>query len=133
MVKNIVLAHFAVTFRKALMAEHLGISPDDQVLDDPISSQLQDLIVDRARTNTRLYHEVFGCYPDDAYTSIEILKRFKQIKEQEKPEDLLRKYNAVKNKILGHIVEYPLNFLKDENLGISFFSKENLVPEYNFT
>jgi phospholipase D1/2 len=126
-------AHFAVTFRKALMAEHLGISPDDTVLDDPVSNQLQDLIVGRARNNTRLYHDVFGCYPDDAYTNIEILKRFKQIKEQEKPEDLLRKYNVVKDKILGHIVEYPLNFLKDENLGISFFSKENLVPEYNFT
>ena len=38
-----------------------------------------------------------------------------------------------KNQIIGHIVEFPLHFLEEEQLGISFFSKENLVPERNFT
>ena len=130
---NYSAAHFAVTFRKALMAEHLGITADDPILDDPVSNKLHNFIVNRARVNTRLYHDVFGCYPDDAYTNLEILKNVKKMKEQEKPEILLNKYNLAKNQIVGHIVEYPLNFLKEENLGISFFSKENLVPEYNFT
>ena len=130
---NYSAAHFAVTFRKALMAEHLGITADDPILDDPVSNKLHNFIVNRARVNTRLYHDVFGCYPDDAYTNLEILKNVKKMKEQEKPESLLNKYNLAKNQIVGHIVEYPLNFLKEENLGISFFSKENLVPEYNFT
>ena len=40
---------------------------------------------------------------------------------------------GLKDKIVGHIVEYPLLFLKEEELGKSFFSVENLVPEYNFT
>ena len=130
---NYSAAHFAVTFRKALMAEHLGISPDDPILDDPVSNKLHEFIVNRARVNTRIYHDIFACYPDDTYTNIEILKRVKQMKEQEKPEVLLNRYNSAKNQIVGHIVEYPLNFLKEEELGISFFSKENLVPEYNFT
>ena len=42
-------------------------------------------------------------------------------------------YEENKNKIIGHIVEFPLHFLEEEDLGISFFSKENLVPERNFT
>ena len=39
----------------------------------------------------------------------------------------------IKEKIKGHIVEYPLLFLKEEELGKNFFSVENLIPEYNFT
>ena len=46
-----------------------------------------------------------------------------------KQEDYLKK-SYEENK---HIVEFPLHFLEEEELGISFFSKENLVPERNFT
>jgi phospholipase D1/2 len=126
-------AHFAVTFRKALMAEYLGISKDDPILDDPVSINLHQLFINRARINTRIYHEIFGCYPHDSYTNIGLLKAAQKIKENEKPELLLKKYMDLKNQIIGHIVEFPLQFLKEEELGISFFSKENLVPEYNFT
>ena len=126
-------AHFAVTFRKALMAEYLGISKDDPILDDPVSFNLHQLFINRARINTRIYHEIFGCYPHDSYTNIGLLKAAQKIKENEKPELLLKKYMDLKNQIIGHIVEFPLQFLKEEELGISFFSKENLVPEYNFT
>ena len=38
-----------------------------------------------------------------------------------------------KDGIIGHAVEFPLHFLEKENLGISFFSVENIVPERNFT
>ena len=54
-----------------------------------------------------------------------------QNKSQEKY--LIKNYEENKHKIVGHIVQFPLNFLEEEELGISFFSKENLVPERNFT
>ena len=131
--KNYRGTNFATNFRKELMAEHLGINPDDPILDDPVGKELFSLIVSRANSNTGLYHNIFGCYPDDAYTNFELLKKAKKLQQEEKPEVLLNKYNSMKNQIVGHIVNYPLTFLKDENLGISFFSKENLVPEHNFT
>jgi phospholipase D1/2 len=131
--KNYRGTNFATNFRKELMAEHLGINPDDPILDDPVSKELFSLIVSRANSNTGIYHNIFGCYPDDAYTNFELLKKAKKLQQEEKPEVLLNKYNSMKNQIVGHIVNYPLTFLKDENLGISFFSKENLVPEHNFT
>ena len=53
--------------------------------------------------------------------------------EKENPQVFLKKYMELKNEIKGHIVEYPLLFLKNVELGKSFFSVENLVPEYNFT
>ena len=126
-------ANFAVSFRKALMAEHLGISPDEPILDDPVSNKLFYFITGRARDNTRIYHNLFGCYPDDTYTDIEILQNAKKVKEKENPQVFLKKYMELKNEIKGHIVEYPLLFLKNVELGKSFFSVENLVPEYNFT
>ena len=126
-------ANFATLFRKDLMAEHLGILKDDPILDDPVSNELFSLIVSRANSNTQIYHDIFGCYPDDAYTNFKILKEAKLMKEKERPEDFLNKYNLMKDKIVGHIVNYPLKFLKDETLGNSFFSVENLVPEHNFT
>jgi len=130
---NYSAAHFAVTFRKALMAEHLGITRDDPILDDPLSNQLHEFIINRARVNTRIYHDIFGCYPDDEYTNVELLKKAQKMKEEQKPEIFLSNYMKLKSQIVGHIVEYPLQFLKEEELGISFFSVENLVPEYNFT
>ena len=126
-------ANFATLFRKDLMAEHLGLNRDDPILDDPVSNQLFSLIVSRANSNTQIYRDIFGCYPDDTYTNFNRLKDAKLMKEKEKPEELLNKYNLMKDKIVGHIVTYPLKFLIEETLGNSFFSVENLVPEHNFT
>ena len=131
--KNYFAANFATSFRRALMAEHLGISPNDPVLDDPVSNTMFDFINQTARQNTQMYHNIFGCYPDDAYTDIKILQEAKKMKEEESPETLLNNYNKYSQYIRGHIVEYPLLFLQNEELGKSFFSVENLVPEYNFT
>ena len=126
-------ANFATNFRRELMGEHLGINPNDPILDDPVSKEFFSLVVSRAESNTQIYHDIFGCYPDDAYTNFNLLKQAKLNQKQEKPDVLLNKYNLYKNKIVGHIVNYPLKFLKDEKLGNSFFSVENLVPEHNFT
>ena len=130
---NYLAANFAVSFRKALMGEHLGISPDDPILEDPVSIKLHNFIMERASINTRIYRSIFGCYPDDTYTNVELLKNAKKKKEAEDPQVFLNNYMKLKDKIVGHIVEYPLFFLKEEELGKSFFSVENLVPEYNFT
>ena len=130
---NYKAASFASSFRRALMGEHLGIDPNDPLLDDPLSDRFHSFLVGRAKDNTLLYHNIFGCYPDDHYTNIAILKQVKEAQKKETPQALLTKYNRLKNGIKGHVVEFPLFFLKEEDLGKSFFSVENLVPEYNFT
>ena len=131
--KNYMAAYFATSFRKALMAEHLGVNVNDPVLDDPVSDQLFALINARANMNTKIYRDIFGCYPDDSYTNLNLLKQAQIAKKNEAPQVTLDKYNQLSKQIVGHIVEYPLSFLKEEKLGNMFFSKENLVPEYNFT
>ena len=109
-------SNFAVEFRKALMAEHLGISQNDSILDDPVSDKLFSLFLNRAKNNAKIYRYIFNCYPDNSFYTFQSIKEFNKIKISEKSEDLLNKYNKFKDKIRGHIVEFPLLFLKDETL-----------------
>ena len=117
---------FAVELRKALMAEHLGINQNDAILDDPVSNQLYSLFLKRARKNTEIYHDIFSCYPHDSFISYQSLKDAQKIKNLENPEDLLNKYNKLKGEIIGHIVEFPLLFLKEESLATPYFSGEEI-------
>ena len=132
-ISNYNATKFAVELRKVLMAEHLGINQNDAILDDPVSNQLYSLFLKRARKNTEIYHNIFSCYPHDSFISFQSLKDAKKIKNLENPEDLLNKYNKLKGEIIGHIVEFPLLFLKEENFAISYLSLEKYVKEINFT
>ena len=63
-----------------------------------------------------------------------IYKSFKDLRDISKPktieeiDEFKNDYLKEKDWIIGHIVEFPLHFLEKENLGISFFSVENIVP-----
>ena len=86
-----------------------------------------------AENNTLIYRKVFGCYPDDNYKTFKDLREMRKFESKEEIDELKVNYEAEKRGIIGHAVEFPLHFLEDEKLGISFFSVENLVPEKNFT
>ena len=94
---------FAVGLRKKLMSEHLGIDIE--------------FMISLAKNNTQIYKSIFRCYPDDDYTTFELLSKAKKMSDEEWNDVLLNKYMRMKNQILGNIVEFPLNFLKDEKLG----------------
>ena len=131
--KDFKAANFAYTFRVNLFAEHLGLDPKDPILDDPLSDQFLKLVQNTANTNTNIYRKLWGCYPDDQYRSFKDLKEHKTPTSKEELDQLRQDYEKEKKGIVGHAVEFPLHFLENENLGISFFSVENIVPEKNFT
>ena len=122
---------FAVGLRKKLMSEHLGIDIDNSILDDPESNKLFEFMISLAKNNTQIYKSIFRCYPDDDYTTFELLSKAKKMSDEEWNDVLLNKYMRMKNQILGNIVEFPLNFLKDEKLGkiIEYVA----MPEKAFT
>ena len=125
--------NFAIELQKKLMAEHLGINPDEPILDDPVSDELFNFCINRAKNNMEIYNYLFSCYPHDSFNNFQKLKNAQEIKNNQNEKDLVDEYNKYKTKIVGHIVEFPLLFLKDEDLKISWISKENFVPEINFT
>ena len=131
--KPLRVANFAHSFRVNLFAEHLGISPKEKILIDPLSDEFLELVQNTAHNNTMIYRKLFGCYPDDMYQSFKDLKEHKKSLNPEEIDNLREEYLKEKDGIVGHAVEFPLHFLEKENLGISFFSKENIVPEKNFT
>ena len=131
--KDFKAANFAYTFRVNLFAEHLGVDPSNPILADPLSDDFLKLIQNTANTNTNIYRKLWGCYPDDQYRSFKDLKEQKKATTKEEIDKLRTDYEKNKKGIVGHVVEFPLHFLENENLGISFFSVENIVPERNFT
>lgn len=127
------VAKFAHDFRRNLMAEHLGVQKDHPLLEDPVSDSLMQLMKTTAKNNTLMYREIFNCYPDDKFDTFESLKTRKLPETEEDYRDLLIHYNKNKDNIIGHIVQFPLDFMKNQKLGLDILCKENLIPEKNFT
>ena len=128
-------AKFAVTLRKALMSEHLGVDVDDERLNDPLNDELLKLFKQTAKNNTLIYRKLFRCYPDDEMLTFKDTKKCPRIPFVDKGEieKLKKEYKKEKNSIKGHIVEFPLHFLEKEVLGAGFLGIYSLVPEHNFT
>jgi phospholipase D1/2 len=66
-------------------------------------------IIENAKRNTLIYRRVFGCIPDDTVTIIGEITRLAS-------DAKLLDFFKLKDQIIGHAVEYPLSFLKDEDL-----------------
>ena len=116
---------FAHNFRMNIFREHSGCY-DIRVLENPFSQEFMKVWEHRANRNTRMYRKIFRCYPDDEIRNLAEVKDF-MMKSRK---DL---YDSKKKKIKGHIVEFPLEFLKDENLNITVKQKEYLLPDETFT
>lgn len=100
---NYKAASFASSFRRPLMGEHHGIDPNDPLLDDPLSDKFHSFPVSRAKDNTSLYHNIFGCYPYCHYNNIQLLRQVKEAQKKEMPQALLNRYNRLKNGIKMHV------------------------------
>ena len=98
-----------------------------------VNDKLWKLMKDKAENNTFIYDKIFDCYPHNKFNNLTKLKERKMFKTPEEIEKLKNEYKDNIGKIDGHIVEFPYDFLKNEELDISFFSKENLIPERIFT
>lgn len=69
---------------------------------------------------------MFRCYPDDEINTINCYEKF--LKEAN-----LDKYSELNKMIIGHGVQFPLFFMKDEYLKFRLKNKEYFVPNHNFT
>ena len=125
-------SEYARSLRKHLMAEHMGFDINDKILDDPLNDDLWIAMKSRAKLNSIIYRDIFDCFPDNKFKTFADLKKRKIIKTEKDKEELKKRYDENISGINGHIVEYPVEFLSNEELDIDFFSKENLIPEKNF-
>ena len=129
---NFKATNYALSLRKHLFAEHFGFDDNDEIIKDPLSDNLWKTVHERAKLNTSIYRDIFDCYPDNKFKTFAELKNRKFFKTDEEIKELKERYEEKKGGINGQIVEYPIEFLKEETINIDVFSKENLVPEKNF-
>lgn len=112
-------------FRVDLFNEHFGET--GAKVGNFMDLELWEECEERARRNTLVYREVFGCYPDDT------MRRFGQI-EEVFGRRRVETYGVRKEEIKGHVVELPLKFLEEENLTLTGKEKEYyFLPNIFFT
>jgi len=122
--KEVMVGKFAHTLRVNLYKEHLNFQ--DEEVEDPLDPALNERMDAIAKINTRVFREVFACYPDDEVTKLQEVKEFKETRN-------LDRYDELAGQIQGNIVEFPLHFLVDDDLTFKMTNKEYLVPNINFT
>ena len=86
----------------------------------------------RAKKNTETYREIFGCDPDDTVKNVKDLLALREKIGSRKPEEQLAKYEELKDEIKGQVVEWTMDFLKEEQLHLGWLQVEGLLPEKNF-
>jgi len=97
----------------------------DTLVEDPMSDRLWKYWFDQATTNTEVYRNLFHCDPDDTIKTWkdydEFLPRGKDVKEGHLHGDISEKMSTKQikkelDKIRGHLVWMPLEFLREEQM-----------------
>ncbi|PAV76032.1 hypothetical protein WR25_02848 [Diploscapter pachys] len=132
---------FAKSLRMQCMKEHLGLLPNSRrksefkypvTCDDPVEDAFFiDIWQATAKSNTKIFEDVFRAYPTDHVETFEEYKKWKsQMPLAEySPQQAEEKLRDLR----GVLVEFPMNFLSKAVLTPSFLSKEGLVSKDLFT
>jgi phospholipase D1/2 len=135
---------FAHSLRHRIWAEFLGVpagnSPEAleqrKKLHDPIASY--EIWRSVAISNTAIYTKTFPGLPDTVYTLAD-LKRAQQLVEESRnasPSQGLEQWHSKMRedleKVQGFLVEFPLLFLKDEQMSPTIWHKEFILPRNVF-
>nr|GMD05809.1 phospholipase D zeta 1-like isoform X1 [Ipomoea batatas] len=121
---------FCYSLRVSLWAEHLGLRSGEicQIKDPIAETTYKDLLMATAKNNEAIYQEVFSCVPNDTIHSRSAFRQCKEklghaivdlgvaaekVKVCEKGEStVVQKLKSVK----GHLVSFPLEFMRDDDL-----------------
>ncbi|RXN17116.1 phospholipase D1-like isoform X1 [Labeo rohita] len=119
---------FGLSLRMECFRMILGANTDSSIdVTDPISDQFyKEVWMATAARNATIYQKVFRCLPSSDVRSILELDGFLSKPGLEK-EDPARAQEELK-KIRGFLVQFPLQFLSEQNLLPPIGSKEAMVP-----
>ncbi|MED6277480.1 Phospholipase D [Characodon lateralis] len=119
---------FALELRLECFRTILGGHTDTSIdLSDPISDRFyKEVWMTTAGRNATIYEKVFRCLPSSLVRNMSELEQF-QSKPALAQTDKARAQEELR-KIRGFLVQFPLDFLSEQNLMPSVGSKEAMVP-----
>ncbi|XP_043259352.1 phospholipase D2 [Colletes gigas] len=120
---------FAGSLRKELISEHLGLHKTNEninVNDIIKKSFYRDVWCARSNRNTEIYEEVFHCIPTDKVVNFSMLKQYQDGEPLCSSDPLLAQ--EMVDKIKGHLVNMPQNFLCNEDLRPAASTVEGIMP-----
>uniref|UniRef100_A0AAY4ATG5 Phospholipase n=1 Tax=Denticeps clupeoides TaxID=299321 RepID=A0AAY4ATG5_9TELE len=119
---------FALQLRLECFKIILGAFTDPSIeVTDPVSDRFyKEVWMATSARNATIYEKVFQCLPSSLVRNMQELVNFKSNTGLDK-EDPARAKELLK-KIRGFLVQFPLEFLSEENLMPSVGTKEAMVP-----
>lgn len=112
------------SLRRALFREHLGLSGPK--LKDPLCPEFyRDIWLKTAIRNTEIFEEVFRCLPSDEVQKFDDIKSTSRVPLT--ATDMTAAHNLIQE-VQGHVVMFPLNFLKDQVLTPNTGRVESILP-----
>lgn len=128
---------FSFTLRMSLWAEHLGLKNGEvnQIMDPIVEKTYKELWMETARSNAKIYQDVFSCIPNDnIHSRSELRQSTNYWKEKlghttidlgvapeiiesagEKDVERINPQDKLKT-VRGFLVSFPLEFMRDEDL-----------------
>ncbi|KAM6917938.1 phospholipase D1a isoform 2-T4 [Lycodopsis pacificus] len=119
---------YALQLRLECFRTVLGGHTDTSIdLSDPISDRFyKEVWMTTAGRNATIYEKVFRCLPSSLVRNMSELEQY-QSKPGLAQTDLARAQEELR-KIRGFLVQFPLDFLSEQNLMPSVGTKESMVP-----
>ena len=105
-VENYMVSRFAHSLRTNLWIEHLGLSPNDALVEDPLIEDMFDLWKARSRSNTELFEQHFPAIASNNHATLVDYHAAKNA--------VVSDFTALKAGIKGFLVDHPYSFLSDE-------------------
>ena len=116
---------FAISLRKRLWKEHLGIT-NENLIKDPISKETWEFWNKTSKTNTEIFTKVFPFIPSN---SIQYIDQYLKLnKEKELGIQELKDVKKELSKIKGHLCDFPLDFLSKESLNVPI-ERKVILPD----
>eukprot|EP00929_Paragymnodinium_shiwhaense_P071800 TRINITY_DN36467_c0_g2_i1.p1 TRINITY_DN36467_c0_g2~~TRINITY_DN36467_c0_g2_i1.p1 ORF type:complete len:1141 (+),score=223.05 TRINITY_DN36467_c0_g2_i1:50-3424(+) len=125
----------ASRWREAIFGQHLGWSMSEmEQYADPLHPDSLQAVRSLAKRNTQIYEEVFACMPSDACRRWSDVQTRRSAFPSRAPGDASRPPSSEDLKKLesvqGHLVEFPLDFLVEEDLAPArMFTVGALAPD----
>ncbi|CAN4111032.1 unnamed protein product [Withania somnifera] len=136
---------FANSLRVALWAEHLGLRAEEicQIKDPVTDSTYKDIWMATAESNAMIYQDVFSCIPNDlvhsrselrqcmnhwkdklGHTTIDLGVSPNKLEFHDNGQVVSVNTKEKLKSVKGHLVSFPLEFMREEDLRPAFIETE---------